>query len=108
MIGFMNKLFLVLYYGICKHLPKSTMPVLGRMFKSARRFCAKRVMKKCGVGVNIEQGAYFGNGKDVELGNYVGLGKNFKMLSYLVPLSDKEIPPTSIIREFVGGSSFRY
>ena len=30
------------------------------------------------------------------------------MLSYLVPLSDKEIPPTSIIREFVGGSSFRY
>ncbi len=30
------------------------------------------------------------------------------MLSYLVPLSDREIPPTSIIREFVGGSSFRY
>lgn len=30
------------------------------------------------------------------------------LLSYLVPLSDREIPPTSIIREFVGGSSFRY
>lgn len=29
-------------------------------------------------------------------------------LAYLLPLSDKEIPPTSIIREFVGGSSFRY
>lgn len=30
------------------------------------------------------------------------------LLSYLLPLSDREIPPTSIIREFVGGSSFRY
>lgn len=30
------------------------------------------------------------------------------ILSYLLPLSDREIPPTSIIREFVGGSSFRY
>lgn len=30
------------------------------------------------------------------------------ILSYLVPLSDREVPPTSIIREFVGGSSFRY
>ena len=31
-----------------------------------------------------------------------------KILSYLLPLSDKEIPPTSLVREFVGGSSFRY
>lgn len=29
-------------------------------------------------------------------------------LQYILPLSDKEIPPTSIVREFVGGSSFRY
>ena len=27
---------------------------------------------------------------------------------YFVPISDKEIPPTSIMREFVGGSSFTY
>lgn len=102
MIGFMNKLFLVLYYGICKHLPKSTMPVLGRMFKSARRFCAKRVMKKCGVGVNIEQGAYFGNGKDVELGNYVGLGKNFKMLSRSLVTGDYIMMGEDVL--FLGGS----
>ena len=31
-----------------------------------------------------------------------------KFLRYFIPLSDKEIPPTSIMREFVGGSSFKY
>ncbi len=31
-----------------------------------------------------------------------------KFFSYFVPISDKEIPPTSIIREFLGGSSFDY
>ena len=29
-------------------------------------------------------------------------------LSYFNPVSDKEIPPTSLLREFVGGSSFKY
>ena len=31
-----------------------------------------------------------------------------KFLSYFNPVSDKEIPPTSLLREFVGGSSFKY
>ena len=31
-----------------------------------------------------------------------------KFLHYFIPVSDKEIPPTSIMREFVGGSSFKY
>lgn len=31
-----------------------------------------------------------------------------KFLHYFVPVSDKEIPPTSLLREFVGGSSFKY
>lgn len=31
-----------------------------------------------------------------------------KFLRYFIPISDKEIPPTSIMREFVGGSSFKY
>ena len=29
-------------------------------------------------------------------------------LHYFVPVPDKEIPPTSLLREFVGGSSFKY
>ena len=31
-----------------------------------------------------------------------------KFLRYFVPMSDNEIPPTSLLREFVGGSSFQY
>lgn len=31
-----------------------------------------------------------------------------KFLHYFIPISDKEIPPTSIMREFVGGSSFKF
>lgn len=39
---------------------------------------------------------------------YAEAKRLLNILSYLLPLSDREIPPTSIIREFVGGSSFRY
>jgi uridine kinase len=31
-----------------------------------------------------------------------------KFFTYIVPIPDEEIPPTSILREFLGGSSFKY
>jgi len=31
-----------------------------------------------------------------------------KFLEYFVPVRDNELPPTSLLREFLGGSSFRY
>ncbi len=31
-----------------------------------------------------------------------------KFLSYFTPISQKDVPPTSLLREFLGGSSFRY
>ena len=31
-----------------------------------------------------------------------------RFLEYIVPLQDKEMPPTSLAREFLGGSSFKY
>lgn len=31
-----------------------------------------------------------------------------KFLAYFVSVQDKELPPTSLLREFLGGSSFRY
>ena len=31
-----------------------------------------------------------------------------KFLEFFVPLQDKELPPPSLLREFLGGSSFRY
>ena len=31
-----------------------------------------------------------------------------RFISYFTPVPDKEIPPTSLLREFLGGSSFKY
>ncbi len=35
-------------------------------------------------------------------------GRLLNMLSYFLPINDKEIPSTSILREFIGDSSFNY
>ncbi len=39
---------------------------------------------------------------------YTETHRLLKFLNYFVPIHDREIPPTSLLREFVGGSSFRY
>ena len=31
-----------------------------------------------------------------------------KFLKYIKPISEAQIPPTSLLREFLGGSSFNY
>lgn len=43
---------------------------------------------ECGQQLNVEQGAYFGNGKDIKAGIYVGLGKNFIMHNRLLTIDD--------------------
>jgi len=39
---------------------------------------------------------------------YVEAHRLLRFLEYFVTISDPEIPPTSLLREFLGGSSFRY
>ena len=39
---------------------------------------------------------------------YAEAHRLMKFIHYFLPVSDKEIPPTSIMREFLGGSSFKY
>jgi uridine kinase len=39
---------------------------------------------------------------------YTETHRLIKFLNYFVPIQDREIPPTSLLREFVGGSSFSY
>jgi uridine kinase len=39
---------------------------------------------------------------------YTEAHRLLKFLNYFVAIPDREIPPTSLLREFVGGSSFRY
>jgi len=39
---------------------------------------------------------------------YVESTRLLNFLSYFKPLDEDEIPPTSLLREFLGGSSFVY
>ena len=39
---------------------------------------------------------------------YAEATRLLRFFSYFKPINDKEIPPTSIVREFLGGSSFNY
>ncbi len=39
---------------------------------------------------------------------YSEANRLLKFLSYFTPIPDKEVPPTSILREFLGGSTFSY
>ena len=31
-----------------------------------------------------------------------------KFLKYIKPITNRQVPPTSLLREFLGGSSFKY
>lgn len=39
---------------------------------------------------------------------YAEAHRLLKFIHFFIPVDDKEIPPTSIMREFLGGSSFKY
>ncbi len=39
---------------------------------------------------------------------YTEAHRLLKFLKYFTPIHDREIPPTSLLREFLGGSSFKY
>ena len=98
----MIKIFwLIVYYGFAKHLPKSTVPIVGAMAKVFRRSCAKHLFAQCGSGFNLEQGAYVGNGKNFFVGKNVGLGKDFICHSRIVIIHDGLMMGESVL--FQGG-----
>ena len=39
---------------------------------------------------------------------YIEAHRLLRFIEYFIPILDPEIPPTSLLREFLGGSSFRY
>ena len=80
----MRILMLFIYYSIARFLPKSTVPKIGFIFKWIRFQVCKNIFKKCGKNCNIENLAYFGNGKDIELGDYCGIGTNCRVPSNII------------------------
>ncbi len=71
----MRKIFcLILYYSFARYLFKSSTPILGPICKKIRYNLCKHIFKKCGKNVNVEHGAYFGNGLQLEIGDNSGIG----------------------------------
>lgn len=98
----MRKLWLANYYIWARYLPKSTTPVVGKFSRIVRRFFCKRIFSRCGVKVNVENKAYFGNGKDFRVGNEVGLGTNFKSLNRIVTIGNYLMMSEDVL--FLGGN----
>ena len=84
----MKSFYRLLYYGFARHLPKSTVPIFGKMASALRRHCCKKMFASCGDKLNVEQGAYFGSGEDIRVGTLVGLGKNFTMHNCILTVDD--------------------
>lgn len=64
---------LALYYGFARHLPASN-SIWGRWARPVRRLICRGIFRCAGRGINIEKGAYFGDGQEIEIGDYSGIG----------------------------------
>jgi maltose O-acetyltransferase len=58
---------LVLFYGVVRHLPDSTVPG-GQLWRILRYAVRRKLFLDCGENVNIERGAHIGRGRSISIG----------------------------------------
>ncbi len=98
----MRKFYSILYYGFARHLPKSTFPIIGKFTKWFRHRCARHMFAECkGKDINIEQGAYIGNGKNFHVLGDAALGKDFCCHSRIVTIKGNVMMGEDVL--FQGG-----
>lgn len=99
----MRRFWLIVYYGLARKLPKSTIPLLGKIGYKLRYRCAKHLFAECGEQVNVEQGAYIGNGRQFHVGNHVGIGKDFCSHNRPLTIRDGLLMGENVL--FLGGGA---
>jgi maltose O-acetyltransferase len=67
---------LIIYYGFAIHLPKSNRLHAFKLSRPIRFHLCKNIFDFCGENVNIEKGAYFGDGRGICIGDNSGIGTN--------------------------------
>ena len=97
----MKKIYLFLYYGFARHLPKSTSLMLGKTAMKIRSRLCKLIFSSCGKKLVVEDNVYFGNGRDIEVGNEVGFGSNFKSLNRILKIGSYLMMGEDVL--FLGG-----
>ena len=102
----MRKFWLIVYYGIASKMPKSNRGVFGKMGQRLRYRCAKHLFAECKGFVNLEQGAYIGNGKNFHgLGESCAIGKDFVCHNRIVTILGNVIMGEDVLFQG-GGHSF--
>lgn len=71
-------LLLILYYGIARHLPSTSMPG-GRFGNAGRTMLARALFLSCGKDVVVKHGAYFGTGSRVRIGDHSQIGERARI-----------------------------
>lgn len=97
----MRKFWLIVYYGLASKLPKSNRPVLGKFAGWLRSKCAKHLFAECNGYVNLEQGAYVGNGKNFHVLGNAGIGKDFMCHNRIVTIHGELMMGEEVV--FLGG-----
>ena len=68
-------LHLIAYYFFARYLPSSGSR-FGKWARPVRRWTSQALFKHAGRNINIEKGAYFGDGRQIEIGDNSGIGEN--------------------------------
>lgn len=87
---------LALYYGLVRYLPASSTRA-GRWVRPIRRGLCRGIFRRAGRNINIERGAYFGDGRLIEIGDNSGIGVNCLMSGPVRIGNDVMIGPDVII-----------
>lgn len=66
---------MIIYYCFARYLPGSDSR-FGRWARPLRCCVTKSLFKHAGRNINIEKGAYFGDGSQIEIGDNSGIGIN--------------------------------
>lgn len=74
-----NKLALIAYYALAKHLPANEAKLVGKICRAFRQQLCKRIFKVSAQTFNINKGAYFGTGVNLSIGNNSSIGRNCQL-----------------------------
>ncbi len=92
-----KKIALISYYLIAKHLPTNETKFIGAFSRFIREALAKKIFLNCAENVNINRGAYFGNGGNVSIGNNSSIGRNCQLANDVTIGDDVMMAPEVII-----------
>jgi maltose O-acetyltransferase len=86
---------LTVYYCFARYLPASDSR-FGGWARPLRRWITQALFKRAGRNINIEKGAYFGDGSQIEIGNNSGIGVNCQVCG-LIEIGDNVMMGPEVI-----------